>query len=201
MNARRLVFRGMFVAACALLAFVGPALGAGLQPQAPPHSHPQPHPRGHAPQPVPWPGATATKSSAPSTSSVSTSSVSTSIPTLRRTARVAVVVRAIHEPVAAPKHQRQQPARHSKAQPPAQGHGRPVGWRDAAAFNELRSVASSSSSALLLIAGIALLLLVIGETTFLGMASSRLGVAGPQGPVTPRAPEEPLAIRRVQLRR
>ena len=80
----------------------------------------------------------------------------------------------------------------------AQDHpGRPAGWQDAAGLSELRSAASSSRSALLLAAGFALLLLVIAETTFLGFASSRLGVA----PVRRRPPEESVPIRRVQLRR
>jgi len=181
--------RRMFVAACALLAFAGAPQGAdaGLKPQAPPQAHRT------APQPVPYPGPSSTKSSS------STSSLPSSIPAVRRTARATVVVHAIHGPVAAATPQRS--ASHSKAQPPAQDRGRPIGFQDAAGLNKLRSAASSSSSALLLAAGIALLLLVIGETTFLGLASSRLGVAGARGPVRRRPPEEPFPIRRIQLRR
>jgi hypothetical protein len=168
----------MFAAACALLALAAApqAVGAGLKPQAPPQTH------RNAPQPVAWPGASSTKSS-PSTSSLS--------PALRRTVRSAVIVRS-----ASATPQRRAPR--SKAQPPAQDRGRPIGFRDAAGLNELRSVASSGGSALLLAAGLALLLLVIGETTFLGLASSRLGAPEP---VKRRPPEEPYPIRRVQLRR
>jgi hypothetical protein len=181
--------RRMFVAACALLAFAAAPQGAdaGLKPQAPPQVHRT------APHPVPYPGAPPTKSSS------STSSLTTSTPALRRTARATVVVRAIHGAVAAATKQRS--ASHSKAQPPAANPGRPIGFQDAAGLHELRSAASSSSSALLLAAGIVLLLLVIGETTFLGLASSRLGVAGAPGPVRRRPPEEPFPIRRIQLRR
>jgi hypothetical protein len=72
-------------------------------------------------------------------------------------------------------------------------HGRVVGFRDAAGFVDLREAAGSASSALLLVAGLLLVVLVIGETAFLGLvgppAPSRLSV------------EETVPIRRMQLRR
>jgi len=186
----------MFAAACTLLAFAASAQRAHAAPKpvAPPPAH---HNTLH---PVPYPGASTT------TSSSSTSSSSTHVTAARLTVVSTAVDGALHQPVASTERQRpasrsKPPAPQTKTQPPAQNRGRPVGFQDAAGLNELRSAASSSSSALLLAAGIALLLLVIGETTFLGLASSRLGVAGSRVPVRRRPPEEPFPIRRIQLRR
>jgi hypothetical protein len=68
-------------------------------------------------------------------------------------------------------------------------------------LNALRSVEGSGGSSLLLAAAIALLLFVMAEASFLGLAGSRLG-HGEAGPRAPREPaDEPLAIRRIQLRR
>jgi hypothetical protein len=47
---------------------------------------------------------------------------------------------------------------------------------------------------MLVAAGIALVLLVLAEASFLGLAGSRLGRAGVRA-------DEPLAIRQIQLRR
>src|SRR2546421_8268942 len=181
--------RGIFTVACALLAFAATAQRAQAAPKpvAPPHAHHQ------ALKPVPWPGASSTNPSS------STRSVSTSIPAVRRVARSAVIARAIYRPVASGSATPQRPAPRSKAPPPAQDRGRPVGFQDAAGLSELRSAASSSSSALPLAAGIALLLLVIGETTFLGLPSSRLGGPRRRGHGAPRPPGAPLSIRRGQL--
>jgi cobalamin biosynthesis Mg chelatase CobN len=57
----------------------------------------------------------------------------------------------------------------------------------------LTKTPSSSESLLLLLVGLALVVLVVGETTFLRLAA--------RGPEPPRAAEEPLPIHRVQLRR
>ena len=183
--------RLMLAAACALAVFAANAYAAP-KPVAPPHSH---H---NVVRPVPWPGASTATKSVQTTSTVSTVGSAPAPPTVRRAARVTVVFRTAHGPVAASKPQR--PARRGQARPipAAQGHpGRPAGWQDAAGLSQLRSAASSSRSALLLVAGFALLLLVIAETTFLGFANSRLGVA----PVRRPPPEEPVPVRRVQLRR
>jgi hypothetical protein len=180
--------RLMFVAAFALPVFAATAYAAP-KPVAPPHSH---H---NAVRPVPWPGASSATKSVLSTSTVSTSVSAPAPPAVRRAARATLVFRAAHGPVASGTPQR--PARRGRARPAAQHPGRPAGWQDAAGLSELRSAASSSRSALLLAAGFALLLLVIAETTFLGFASSRLGVV----PVRRRPPEESVPIRRVQLRR
>jgi hypothetical protein len=166
--------RLILVTACALPVFAATAYAAP-KPVAPPHSH---H---NAVRPVPWPGASSATKSVQSTSTVSTSGT--------------LVFRTANGPVAPRTPQR--PARRGQATPAAQHPGRPAGWQDAAGLSELRSAANTSRSALLLAAGFALLLLVIAETTFLGFASSRLGVA----PVRRRPPEESVPIRRVQLRR
>jgi hypothetical protein len=62
----------------------------------------------------------------------------------------------------------------------------------------LRSVESSNSarSSLLFAAGIALVLVVIAEASFLRLAGSRLGIAG-RAPARRRPADEPLPIRRV----
>jgi hypothetical protein len=57
----------------------------------------------------------------------------------------------------------------------------------------LTKAPSSSESLLLLLVGLALVVLVVGETTFLRLAA--------RGPAPRRTAEEPLPIRRVQLRR
>jgi hypothetical protein len=60
----------------------------------------------------------------------------------------------------------------------------------------LTKAPSSSESLLLLLVGLALVVLVVGETTFL-----RLAARGPQPQRAHAAPEEPLPIRQVQLKR
>ena len=192
MNAKASM-RLMFLTACAVPAFAATAYAAP-KPVAPPHSH---H---NAVRPVPWPGASSATKSVQSTSTVSTFRSPPAPPAVRRAARVTIVFRTANGPVAPRTPQR--PAGRGQARPAAQGDpGRPAGWQDAAGLSELRSAASSSRSALLLAAGFALLLLVIAETTFLGFASSRLGVAPVKRPVKRHPPEEPFPIRRVQLRR
>jgi hypothetical protein len=57
----------------------------------------------------------------------------------------------------------------------------------------LTKAPSSSESLLLLLVGLALVVLVVGETTFLRLAA--------RGPTPQRAAEEPLPIRQVQLKR
>jgi hypothetical protein len=57
----------------------------------------------------------------------------------------------------------------------------------------LTKTPTSSESLLLLLVGLALVVLVVGETTFLRLAA--------RGSQPRRATEEPLPIRRVQLRR
>jgi hypothetical protein len=191
------MLRGAFVLACALLAIAVAAqrAHAGLKPEAPPHSH-----GSNSLRPVPGPGASSGKSSSAKSSSTSAPSsgspASSYAPAVRRAAVTTAFVSGayVHPAVpAAP------PARH-KPHPPAQGGGRLVGLRDAAGLDELRAVASSGGSALLLAAGFALVLLVIAEASFLGLAGSRFGVSGPRRASGRRSQEEPYPISRIQLR-
>jgi hypothetical protein len=66
----------------------------------------------------------------------------------------------------------------------------------ATSAHSLTKAPSSSESLLLLLVGLALVVLVVGETTFL-----RLAARGPQPQRAHAAPEEPLPIRQVQLKR
>ena len=196
MSAKASMLGKMFAAACTLLAFAASAQRAHAAPKpvAPPHSHRK------AVRPVPWPGASSATKSVQSTTTVSTSGSAPAPPALRRPARATIVFRTANGPVAP--NTRQRPAPRGQATSTAQDHpGRPAGWQDSAGLSGLRSAASSTGSALLLAAGFALLLLVIVETTFLGFASSRLGVAPVRRPVRRRPTEESFPIRRVQLRR
>jgi hypothetical protein len=93
------------------------------------------------------------------------------------------------------------PARHDKTDPPPKVSSRPL--RELAAWTSGRELVATSARAvaappssreslLLLLVGLALVVLVLGETTFLRRAAR----AAPK-----RTAEEPLPIRRVQLRR
>ena len=199
MTATRTVCSRIFVLACALtvMAFVAQRASAGLKPEAPPHSHGGSHTVSPL-HPVPGPGASEKTASA---STHVSAPVSVSTPTVHRTVVAAAIVRATSGSPAV------QPRQHTAARPkarhraPAKDSGWPVGLRDAAGLNELRSVATSSGSFWLFAAGFALLLLVIAEASFLGLAGSRLGFAGGRVPAKPRSADEPYAIRPVQLRR
>jgi hypothetical protein len=201
-NATGTVFSRLFVLGCALavMAFAAQGANAGLKPEAPPHSHGGSHTVGSL-HPV-APAGTSGKSS--STSMVSTHytpPVSTYTPAVRRTAVTAAIVRATSHPLATRTQRHTAPPPKPRHRAPAQFSGWPVGLRDAAGLNELRSVASSGGSSLLFAAGFALLLLVIAEASFLGLIGSRPGVAGDRAPAKRRPTDEPYAIRPVQLRR
>jgi hypothetical protein len=90
--------------------------------------------------------------------------------------------------------------RTAKKDPPARLPTKPVESIAAAggqilvtSAHGLTKTPSSSESLLLLLVGLALVVLVVGETTFLRLVARR--------PARQRAAEEPLPIRRVQLRR
>lgn len=199
MTATQTVCSRIFVFACALtvMAFAAQRAHAGLKPEAPPHSHGGSHTVSPL-HPVPGPGASE-KTASTSTHVSAPTSISTT--TVHRTVVAAAIVRATSGSVAV------QPRQHIAARPkarhpaPAKDSGWPVGLRDAAGLNELRSVASSGGSSLLFAAGFALVLVVLAEASFLGLAGSRLGVGIPRDRSRRRAPEEPYPIRRMQLRR
>ena len=193
MSARLRLRRGTLVAVCALfaLAVLTGRAQAGPAPEAPPH------PPGGSLKPDPGPGT----AKPAITTTPSSSRASSYVPSFQRAAVPAATVRStsVHHTSTArttpPQHRATQP----KIDPPAQYPALPVGLRAVAGFNELRAAASSGGSALLLAAGLLLVLFVIGETTFLGLAGSRLGVA--RAPTRRRSSEEPYPIRRIQLRR
>jgi hypothetical protein len=60
---------------------------------------------------------------------------------------------------------------------------------------------STSVSWLLLVIGLGLVVLVVGETTFLGLAESQVDFSEPRPPESAPEPEEPLPIHHVQLKR
>jgi hypothetical protein len=198
-TATQTVCSRIFVLACALIvmAFAAQRAHAGLKPEAPPHSHGGSHTVSPL-HPVPGPGASQ-KTATASTHVSAPASISTT--TVHRTVVAAAIVRATSGSVAV------QPRQHIAARPkarspaPAKDSGWPVGLRDAAGLNELRSVASSSGSSWLFAAGFALLLLVIAEASFLRLAGSRPGFAGGRVPAKSQSADEPYAIRPVQLRR
>jgi hypothetical protein len=200
-----MVVSRVLVLICALLVIAVAAEGAnaGLKPQAPP----QPRADSTSLQPDPWPSTSGESSPASRqvSSSASThvsSSVSISTPVVRRTPATVPKVHARSRPAVA------QPQRHT---PPHQTAGPralvelsgwPVGPGAAAGLNELRRVASSSSHGTpLLAAALALMLIVIAETSFLRLAGSRRGAAKASASSQRRRVDEPVAIRRVQLRR
>lgn len=181
------------VAVCALGAMSLAVQSANAEPT------PQPPPSSHAvnsPQPSSPPGAASPKTTSTATSRpTSGSHVSTSTPSVPR---VVVTTPFARTRASAP----------STPSAPARGHTPPpkrdlaplFELRDLAGLDELPSVANSGSSGLLLAAGFALVLLVIAETSFLGLAASRFGPGGARAP-SKRPADEPVAIRRVQLRR
>ena len=192
----------LFVLGCALvlMAFAAEPAMADPQPEAPP----QPHSGSAHVQPVPAPSASGANSSASTQVSFPTSTtppLSTSVRTVPQSPVTAAHVRASSRPL----HTR--PRRHatsrqaSRQQPPSLNSGWPTWLRGTTGLHELRSVGRAGGSSLPVAAGIALVLLVIAEASFLGLASSRLGRPDARLPARKRPADEPLAIRRVQLRR
>jgi hypothetical protein len=194
----------LFVLCCALVltAFAAGRAQADPKPEAPP----QP-PNGSAQlQPVPAPSTSGTSASTSTQVYSSTSTglgsststhlsppVSTSIRSVpRRTVTAAHVRASSPQPHARP--QRRTTPQATRHQPPSLNSGWPPWLQDAAALNELPPVGGSSSTRMLVAAGIALVLLVLAEASFLGLAGSRLGRADVRA-------DEPVAIRRIQLRR
>jgi cytoskeletal protein RodZ len=194
--------RGALVVVCAL---AGMALGvqwahAEPKPETPPQSH-----RDTSLQPVsvspqhsaPAKSGSATTSTSATTSSpASRSDVSTSTSSTRR---AVVTTRVAPNATSAPSTPTASTQRHTA--PPKRDLAPLFELRVLGGLRELPSAASSSGSGLLLAAGFALVLLVIAETSFLGLAASRLGLGDIRAPSKQRSPDEPLAIRRVQLRR
>jgi hypothetical protein len=194
-SARLTTAGGAVVAACAVTFLAAAQIAhAAPKPEAPPHQ------RGTSLQAVPGPGSTSAKTTSTPASS---SRGSTHRPTVQPPAGSTQITRytrttSSRKPVAPQRRATTRPKSHA----PAPEHPLlPVGLRNAAGFGEVRSVASSSDSSWLLAAGLLLVLLVLGETTFLGLAGPRLGLAVPRATRERRRPPEELPIRRIQLRR
>jgi hypothetical protein len=102
-----------------------------------------------------------------------------------RTAHVQAAKTPVHRPA-----KKDPPVRTTK---PVESIASTGGQILATSAHGLTKAPSSSESLLLLLVGLALVVLVVGETTFLRLAA--------RGPAPQRAAEEPLPIRQVQLRR
>lgn len=202
MNARLAMLRGAVVAVCVLVSM---ALAA-QQAHAGPKPEPPPQPQGGTvPQPTPSPGATSTQSKSAKTSTpASSSGVSNSVPSVRRAVPTTTIVHHSDSVPSAPTPSHTAPPKVHNAPPepvkPIQA-ARLFELRIIAGLRELPSNASSEGSGLLLAAGFALVLLVIAETSFLGLASSRFGLGGIRAPSKRRPADDSLPIRRVRLRR
>jgi hypothetical protein len=203
------MFRGAVVVVCALGAMVLGAQSAQAEPkpETPPPSHSV-----NSPKPSPTPGAASTKSSgataststAPASSSGASSSISSTVvgttATVHNSSSASSLSTAPRQSYTPPRSAHTAPPKPKPDRVPPK-LGRLFELHVLTDLRELPSVASSDSSRWLLAAGFALVLLVVAETSFLGLAGSRFGVGGAPSAAKRRTAEEPLAIRRVQLRR
>ena len=201
------MFRGAVVVVCALGALV---LGAQSA-QAEPKPETPPSHSVNSPKPSPTPGAASTKSSGATVStstttasssgaSNSTSSSSTVVGTTATVHNSSSASTALRQSYTPPRSAHTAPAKPKLDRAPPK-LGQLFELRVLAGLRDLPSVESPTSSGWLLAAGFALVLLVVAETSFLGLAGSRFGVGDDPSAGKRRPAEEPLAIRRVQLRR
>ena len=189
--------RGIAVLACAVIA--GAVTGRAAAQGTSPRPEPSP-PRAHAPiQPEAAPNTSAPQSASKSASTggVASTPYSGSSATYSPPQTTVVVTKFRTRTIV--KHDAAPP---KKADPPPKVSSKPL--RELMVWNQGREVLetsarglaappSSRESLLLLLVGLALDALVLGETTFLRRAARRS--------VPQRVAEEPLPIRRVQLRR
>ena len=194
----------LFVLCCALVltAFAAGRAQASPKPEAPPAPH-----KGSAQvQPAPAPSASGTSASTSTQDNSSTSTRPGSSTSSHVSPPVSTSIRSVSRRPVTPAHVRIS-SRRPHARP--RGHAAPqaaryrplnlnTGWPawlrgDAAALNEMPPLGGSSTR-MLTAAGIALVLLVLAEASFLRLAGSRFGRASVRA-------DEPLAIRRVELRR
>lgn len=188
--------RGTVALACVVIAAAaaGPAAADGPKPERSPARTPPIRPEAA-------PSAPAAQTTQRTFSSYQGSSTpSYTPPSTSQTSRPAVTYRPT--PPARPHTRATQTAAHrpAKKDPPVSGPTKPVesiastgGQILVTSAHGLTKAPSSSESLLLLLVGLALVVLVVGETTFLRLAA--------RGPAPQRAAEEPLPIRQVQLRR
>jgi cobalamin biosynthesis Mg chelatase CobN len=186
---------GIVALACVVVAAATAGRAAA---EGPPRPERSPSPPGTI-QPEAAPGSAAAQETQKRVSSYQGSSTSIDTASSTQNARPAVPL---------PKTEARQPARPAKARvhrtakkdTPFRIPPKPVasitatgGEILATSAHGLTKAPSSSESLLLLLVGLALVVLVVGETTFLRLAA--------RGPAPRRAAEEPLPIRRVQLKR
>jgi hypothetical protein len=188
--------RGIVALACVVIAAAaaGPAAADGPKPERSPARTPPIRPEAA-------PSAPAAQTTQRTFSSYQGSSTpSYTPPSTPQTSRPAVTYRPTLP--ARPHTRATQTAAHrpAKKDPPVSGPTKPVesiastgGQVLVTSAHGLTKAPSSSESLLLLLVGLALVVLVVGETTFLRLAA--------RGPAPQRAAEEPLPIRQVQLRR
>jgi hypothetical protein len=188
--------RGIVALACVVIAAAaaGPAAADGPKPERSPARTPPIRPEAA-------PSAPAAQTTQRTFSSYQGSSTpSYTPPSTPQTSRPAVTYRPTLP--ARPHTRATQTAAHrpAKKDPPVSGPTKPVesiastgGQVLVTSAHGLTKAPSSSESLLLLLVGLALVVLVVGETTFLRLAA--------RGPAPQRAAEEPLPIRQVQLKR
>jgi hypothetical protein len=188
--------RGIVALACVVIAAAaaGPAAADGPKPERSPARTPPIRPEAA-------PSAPAAQTTQRTFSSYQGSSTpSYTPPSTSQTSRPAVTYRPT--PPARPHTRATQTAAHrpAKKDPPVSGPTKPVesiastgGQILSTSAHGLTKAPSSSETLLLLLVGLALVVLVVGETTFLRLAA--------RGPAPRRAAEEPLPIRQVQLKR
>lgn len=187
--------RGTVALSCVVIAAAaaGPAAADGPKPEQSPA-------RAAPIRPEAAPTAPAAQTAQRTFSSYQGSSTNYTPPSTSQTYRPAVTYRPT--PPARPHTRATQTAAHrpAKKDPAVSGPTKPVesiastgGQILVTSAHGLTKAPSSSESLLLLLVGLALVVLVVGETTFLRLAA--------RGPAPQRAAEEPLPIRQVQLRR
>ena len=186
--------QGIVALACVVIvaAAAGPAAADGPKPERSPARTPPIRPEAA-------PSAPAAQTTQRTFSSYQGSSTSNSGTESSLTSRPAVTYRPT--PLARPDRVAPTPAhRATKKDPPVRVPREPVesiastgGQILVTSAHGLTKAPSSSESLLLLLVGLALVVLVVGETTFLRLVA--------RGPAPQRAAEEPLPIRQVQLKR
>jgi hypothetical protein len=197
------VVNRVLVLGCALvvIAVAAQEAHAGVKPQAPP----QPRADSTSLQPDPWPSTSGESSSASTqvSSSASTQvSPPVSISVEQRTPATAANAHAKSRPSVAQLQRHTTPRQAAGQRALVALSGWPARLGAAAGLNDLHLVESSGSRGTpLFAAASALMLIVIAEASFLRLAGSRLGAARTRASSRRRPVDEPVAIRRVQLRR
>jgi hypothetical protein len=188
--------RTALLAGCAA-ALVGATAGsalADLKPQRPPPHH-------GALRPDPVPGASSPRSVVKTALSTQTQQ-----PVIARSSTPRTTAPAYVAPTprtsAAPRSSVRSTSSKQRARPAGGTHRLwPDVRRGAASLTSVRALPGSRRSWLVLAAGLGLVLLVIGETTFLRLSGAWFGLPAPARSRSTRPPEPAVAIRQVRPRR